>query len=64
MTNNEELKRCPFCGGKPYLVEDTSYMNSIWNIGCNNYKCKMVVYLDDPTVKKKAISAWNWRVEK
>lgn len=32
---SEELKSCPFCGGKPYVIVDNSYGDSL--IGCNCY---------------------------
>jgi len=57
----DELKPCPFCGGKPYILEDEYY--GTFEVGCNNRKCKLVVYTNDIAEKKKAIAAWNKRVD-
>jgi len=58
---NEKLKPCPFCGGEPYFIKDESY-GDLFEIGCSNRKCKLVVYTNDIAEKKKAIAAWNKRV--
>jgi Lar family restriction alleviation protein len=65
VTNNEELKPCPFCGGKPYIIqEEDCFGNKLdeYEIGCNNRKCKMTVYTNEVGSKKRAIAAWNKRV--
>ena len=56
---SELLKPCPFCGGKAYLIHEES--DGLWEIGCNNLRCKLFVYTNDIYDKKKAIAAWNRR---
>jgi hypothetical protein len=55
----EELKPCPFCGGKPYIIHQE--FDGLWEIGCNNRRCKLVVYTLDVFEKGKAIAAWYKR---
>jgi Lar family restriction alleviation protein len=58
---NEELKPCPFCGEKAYIIHEES--DGLWEIGCHNQKCKLIVYTRDIYDKKEAIAAWNKRVK-
>jgi len=54
---NDELKRCPFCGGEAKLCE----VNSNHWVNCVNLEC------DGATIccrnKEEAIAAWNKRVQ-
>lgn len=59
--SNEALKDCPFCGGKPYIIQEK--MNGLWEVGCGNRRCKLAVYTRDMPEKKKVIAAWNKRVQ-
>jgi len=56
-----KLKPCPFCGKLPYLIYDVH--NGIFEIGCNNRRCKVIVYTNEINEKQKAIAAWNKRTE-
>ena len=60
---SEDLKRCPFCGGKAEIIGGEGE----FNVRCSNYKdvngdhCPLVmggIYYD---TKEKAINAWNRR---
>ena len=51
----EELKPCPFCGGKAELYARS--FNDV-NVICGNCSCVMGTY----GTKEKAIEAWNKRV--
>ena len=63
-----ELKPCPFCGGKAELVQDVRYprpkceCKTAYEVVCNNTDC--IMYHNDNNYylsKKKAIEAWNKR---
>ena len=63
-----ELKPCPFCGGKANLLFYTHYSGiKSWTVRCEN-KCAVTCgHVDEkgkwhPTPQKKAIEAWNRRV--
>lgn len=71
----EELKRCPFCGGKVVIAEAgdylTSWMSITRGIGKNGCKCRVFMesklYRSDSSeadkekIKKDLIEAWNKR---
>ena len=52
----EELKKCPFCGGKAEIVEDKNHISFI---RCKRLCCRTYFY-ESPKV---AIKTWNRRVE-
>jgi len=62
MTDNKELKRCPFCRGKAELVRNVSNNWKWYFVICNNDKCKITLSTA-PHFKRKseAIAAWNRR---
>ena len=53
-----ELKRCPFCGGKPKLIQYGDY----WCIECSNVDCFMRpdTILGD---KESVIRQWQRRAD-
>jgi len=63
---SEELKPCPFCGGKA----DSHYYTSIWwaedkkeyHIECRNEGCEVFVGTHGFATGIEAIKAWNKRV--
>lgn len=57
---SEELKTCPFCGGK---AEITNYPNGWWSIGCENKDCNMVTMTPMTPTKERAIELWNKRAK-
>ena len=58
---NEELKPCPFCGGKAERKEGRMLLDSYnyWYIECECCHTKSMGY----RVPKEAIKAWNRRSE-
>ena len=65
----DELKPCPFCGGKAELRQDIRYPRperapkKAYEVVCTNWDC-IIGYCDDRyrLSKKEAIEAWNRRV--
>jgi len=64
----DQLKPCPFCGGKPEVYSDWELEHSIgertyW-IMCNNDGCHVQVFLDNEySSKESAAKAWNtWHI--
>ena len=55
MVEQQELKRCPFCGGE---AETYPYYFNEWYIGCRECSCDLGVF----DTKEEAIEAWNKRV--
>ena len=54
---NEELKPCPFCGGKAY-IEKNRYKYAYW-IKC--YDCRVETEAYDYV--EEAINVWNRRID-
>ncbi len=55
MMTNDTLKPCPWCGSKPYIIEDNSYGDCC--IGCT---CEVEPCVYRPKWKlDEAIKAWN-----
>jgi len=58
--NNEELKPCPFCGGKccicPVTIEE-----DFWVAHCMDCDCRI---WGEIKTKEEAIEAWNTRSAK
>lgn len=62
---DDELKPCPFCGGKAYInvdheaVEDTEKRHWAYTVVCNRCCATSgLTYLPE-----KAREAWNWRAD-
>jgi predicted nucleic-acid-binding Zn-ribbon protein len=55
---NNELKPCPFCGGKPYITKDEDF----FEIGCSNPKYKITSVYVNGKDEKKTTAVWNKRV--
>lgn len=57
MSSKDELLPCPFCGDKPYVIDDDSYGHCI--VGCN---CEAEPAISrDKRYLSDAIAAWNRR---
>ena len=54
---NQELKPCPFCGGKAKIIKDPI------KIGCTNNNCMICVQTIPNLQLEDAIEAWNRRAE-
>ena len=58
---DDELKPCPFCGGKAELVSKSSQFSGLspvrWYVHCPNYCCKQYPQMSD----HDAIEMWNMR---
>jgi len=52
----EELKKCPFCGGKAMLIRAREWYG-YYSVGCS--KCGIETNLHDTPAE--AIAAWNRR---
>lgn len=61
----EQLKKCPFCGGKAKLEQIASATWDKFVVTCNSSKCCAfyIGYCDEGLyeTKEKAIIAWNTR---
>ena len=53
MSNNNELKPCPFCGGEADIIEDSF----CYGVECFNCKANSTYFSN----AKDAIAAWNRR---
>lgn len=53
---DNDLKPCPFCGGKAHF---TTWSNTIY---CE--KCNMHMMLEITYDRRKVVEAWNRRVQK
>ena len=63
-----ELKRCPFCGGRPKFYKDTVWYVDTedyaerWRVVCGaRVDCCYLV--NDFATEQEAITAWNRRVK-
>lgn len=60
MSENKELKPCPFCGGKAEIIIFSFEYGTV-TIGCTNEKCDITMgkaFFTD----EEAIQHWNRRV--
>jgi Lar family restriction alleviation protein len=65
---SDELKPCPFCGGKAEMrdarkflvVSKFSYIIP-YSVGCSNKKCDVKPYTEYSSTEQEAIDAWNRR---
>lgn len=56
---SEDLKPCPFCGGKAEILPDESFKD-YWNVQCSNDKCGAMVA---DVSQRHAVLNWNRRVK-
>ena len=54
----EELKPCPFCGGRPEITQDGF---ELWELACENLMC--AYFGNDFETYEEAVSKWNNRRE-
>lgn len=62
----DELKRCPFCGGKVKMYKrwNKQELGMDYWVVCESSKCPVTPSLDPPLgTKEEAIEAWNTRAE-
>ena len=58
---SDELKPCPFCGGKAELLtipEQNPFSNVRWSVRCTHFCCKQYPHISD----HDAVEEWNRRV--
>lgn len=65
---DNQLKPCPFCGGKAKLAKQTVSMWFLqfdsYYVVCNTCGARSRISVEVAEEKDKAIEAWNMRVEK
>ncbi len=64
--NTEELKPCPFCGGKAEIFDNhTDFMadHKRYFIRCKNSRCAMIIAFGVNTRKDQTIKAFNNRAK-
>ena len=60
---SEQLKRCPFCGGKPRVNTNTGWGNAVV-ISCVGCGAEITEFgIETDTNLKNAINKWNRRAE-
>lgn len=60
---NEQLKKCPFCGGEGETFQDEEQTRYKWAIRCENLCVEMPNEIEAWfTSESNAIKAWNIRV--
>lgn len=60
----EQLKPCPFCGGKPYFYQIYSRgkgSKQVWKVMCEHVDCCAI--LNEWDTQEEAVNAWNKRTE-
>ena len=61
----EELKPCPFCGGKAEVIQER--VLGLYAVWCKDCKCQTIYQFDFgeglEVSKQKAIKVWNRRAE-
>ena len=63
---SEQLKRCPFCGGKAKMERVKQVWDNIHEYCVKCYKCNANIYYSSDSAdngKTKVIEAWNRRAE-
>lgn len=62
---SNELKPCPFCGGRAHILQDNDHHGVFFELGCEKEEClgNRVYYTEpiDDTPVAEAISKWNTR---
>ena len=54
----DNLKPCPFCGGKAEIIKTHLFGKTVgYMAGCKNCWCELRIY----TSKQNAVKAWNRR---
>jgi len=66
MNEMNELKPCPFCGGKAIVKQDGSSLYDLWIVGCDGKygsECPGYIWKATPVylTKGMAIYVWNRR---
>jgi hypothetical protein len=62
ITNEIELKPCPFCGGIGMLEPEPGTENKWWLLGCGDNKCQLFDLFSFPSGEKESyIEKWNTR---
>lgn len=56
-----ELKPCPFCGGKAKVIRSHVCLDNKYYAVCENDNCQAAICVDSET-REKAIELWNKRV--
>jgi hypothetical protein len=60
MTNETELRECPFCGREPDIRDCPDRDERYWRVSCLNTACSIAVAVNKRT-QAEAIAAWNNR---
>ena len=63
---SEELKACPFCGGKAELLTMRSKGVKVYGVFCRadlDQECQHGHFIDNYGTESEAIAAWNKRSE-
>lgn len=63
---NEELKKCPFCGGKAQLISakaNAAGTKFVYGVHCINPKCMCIAFTRNFDNGEDAVKAWNERGE-
>ena len=60
----EELKSCPWCGGKAIVWRDKEPGNNRFAAGCEDWESCDVSPCVRLSTKEQVIKAWNTRMEK
>lgn len=64
MSENENIKRCPFCGGKPYFYQIYAHGQKVWKVMCGGMdgkKVDCIAILNEWNTKEEAAQSWNTR---
>ena len=59
LKTDAELKPCPFCGGKCYIVMVQSRLYAM----CDTCTCRIAVSLEQENTIANVVAAWNSRIE-
>lgn len=54
----EELKPCPFCGRKAWIIDTGNYPRTFYRIVCQSCRTKQGKFYD---TEEESIKAWNRR---
>ena len=57
----DELKRCPFCGGRAGIRRFAGKLFDVYKVNCMNEDCFIEPETRPYYSKKEAIEAWNRR---